>query len=324
MAGAVAGLRMAVVGATGFIGSHLTDFLVRGGAKVLAVARSRTRLANIESVATDCLFRECDILGGDSLAGILKEFRPEAVFHLAGDVDAEEDFAQMVRSVEANTIGTVRVLEASARAGAGVLVYADSCKVYGNGPVPYRLAQPEAPVCSYAIAKSAGWQLCRLVSQATGMAVCGLRSTSVYGPRQNPNLITHVRDCVRRGVPVRLLGGSQTRDLLFVDDAVRAFAAAATRPAARGLAIPIGGGRELSVAEICRKIIGLMGSDIEVAAGANPPRLTEVWRTYCDNAEAKDLLEWSPAVSLEQGLSRVLADALPVPERAVAGASAPR
>jgi UDP-glucose 4-epimerase len=297
---------MAVIGATGFIGSHLTETLVRQGANVLAVARSARLLANLEAVSGDCRFELADILDRDSICAVLRECRPEVVFHLAADIDAEESFNHMASSVRSNATGTANALEAASRAGAAVFVYADSCKVYGNGPVPYRKEQPEAPVCSYAIAKAAGWHLCRLASAMTGMAVCALRSTTTYGPRQNPNLITHVRDCVRRNAPVRLLGGSQTRDPLYVEDAARAFAAAAAEPAAWGSAIPIGGGRELSVEQICREIASLLGSGIEIIAGAEKPRLTEMWRSYCDNADAGALLGWSPAVSLKEGLARTL------------------
>jgi nucleoside-diphosphate-sugar epimerase len=298
------GRRMAVIGATGFIGSHLTEYLLASGAEVLAVARSRRRFANLSAVAGDCRFALADILDLEQLRAVLAEFRPEAVLHLAADVDADETFEHMRASIRSNAIGAANVLDASARSGAAVLVHADSCKVWGNGPVPYREAQPDAPLCSYAIGKAAAWRLCRLASAMTGMAVCSLRSTSVYGPRQNPNLITHVSDCVRRAVPVRLLGGSQTRDLLYVADAVRAFAAAASEPAAWGRIVPVGGGRELSVLQICREIVNLLGSSIEIVAEAHEARLTEIWRSYCDNLEAADLLGWSPEIGLREGLSR--------------------
>jgi UDP-glucose 4-epimerase len=307
----VAGVRMAVIGATGFIGSHLTESLVRSGAAVLAVARSRERWANLQAVAGDCPFRDSDICDADSIGNVLSGFRPEVVFHLAADVDTEETFAHMSSSLRSNAVGTANVLEAASRAGTATFVYADSCKVYGNGPIPYRQSQPDAPICSYAIGKSAGWRLCRLVGETTGMAVCSLRSTSAYGPRQSPNLITHVRDCCLREAPVRLLGGGQTRDPIFVDDVVQAFIAAATKPAARGRAIPVGGGREMSVVQICRLIVRLLGGGIEVIANAQPPRVTEIWRSYCDNQEASEILGWSPAVSLEEGLSRTLLEGEP-------------
>jgi UDP-glucose 4-epimerase len=297
--------RVAVIGATGFIGSHLTGFLVRAGASVLAVARNR-RLDNLAAVAADCRFAPADIRDRERLCATLAAFRPETVFHLAADVDAPESFEHMRASLAGNAMGTAHVLEAAANAGAETLVYADSCKVYGNGPTPYREAQPDAPLCSYAMGKAAGWRLCQLASSMTGMAVCSLRSTSAYGPRQNPNLITHVRDCARRGVPVRLMGGSQTRDMLYVDDLVRAFAAAAAEPAAWGHAIPVGGGVERTVVEICREVVNALGASIEVIADAQEPRLTEIWRSYSDNAEAAELLGWSPEVGLREGLSRTL------------------
>lgn len=306
-----AGRKAAVVGATGFIGSHLTEHLVHAGAIVLAVAHTRTRLENLSAVAGEFAFALANTLHRESIMAALAPFGPEVVFHLAADVDREETFPHITASVQSNTIGTANVLEAAAAGGARVFVYADSCKVYGNGPVPYRSAQPDAPVCSYAVGKAAGWRLCLLAQQMTGMAVCGLRSTSVYGPRHNPNLITYVEDCLRRDEPVRLLGGSQTRDLLYVDDAVRAFAAAAAAPGAWGRAVPIGGGRELSVVQICREIVAHLGGGAEVIAGAHEPRLTEIWRSYCDNAEAMALLGWSPEIGLGEGLARTLSAAAP-------------
>jgi UDP-glucose 4-epimerase len=307
----LAGRRIAVVGATGFIGSHLTEHLVRAGAHVVAVAHTGRRLANLSAVAGECRFVLSDMLDRESILACLREAKPEIVYHLAADVDAEENFEHIGSSIGSNACGTANVLEAASRAGAEVLVYADSCKVYGNGPVPYREAQPDAPVCSYAVGKAAGWQLCRLVSAMTGIAVSSVRSTFVYGPRQNPNLVTHVEDCVRRNVTVRLLGGSQTRDLLYVDDAVRAFTAAACEPAAWGHVVPIGGGVELSVVDICREIASVLSSQVEILPGAQQPRLTEIWRSYCDNAEAKAVLRWSPEVSLREGLGRTLLAAAP-------------
>jgi UDP-glucose 4-epimerase len=302
----LAGRRCAVVGATGFIGSHLTECLVRSGAEVLAVAHTTCRLRHLAAVAEGCRFVLSDILERDSIATTVREFRPEVVFHLAADHDAGETFSHMTAALAANAVGTANVLDAAAGAGASLLVYADSCKVYGNGPVPYRSEQPEAPICSYAIGKAAGWRLCRLSSALTGLAVVSVRATCVYGPRQNANLVTHVRDCALASRPVRLLGGSQTRDLLYVDDAVAAFVTAATTPSAWGGIVPIGGGCELTVCEIARRVACAISSPIEIVSGQEPPRLTEIWRMHSDNAEARELLGWSPQVSLDEGLARTL------------------
>ena len=306
--------RVAVIGASGFIGSHLTELLVKEGAEVLAVARSLRRLARLSEIA-DCRVCSADIQDREAIGAALHRFRPETVFHLASNTDAAESFQQMAGSLEANAIGTTNLLEAAARAGAGLFVYGDSCKVYGNGPVPYRCEQADAPVCSYAVGKAAGWRLCLVAGAFTGMNVCGLRPTFAYGPRQSRNLISYVEECVRRGDPVRLMGGAQTRDPIYVEDLARAFVCAATQPGARGCVVPVGGGEEIGVAVLSRRIVRMLGSDVEVVADAEAPRPTETWRSWCDNSDARALLGWAPAVSLEQGLRRTLGAAARFRER---------
>jgi nucleoside-diphosphate-sugar epimerase len=299
--------RVAVLGGAGFIGSHLVEHLVSLGNHVYVLTRGNSSLARLRHIEREYEFTACEIMDRKSLACALAAARPTAVFHLAGAPDATEGFAQMVHCMEQNAIGTVHVLEAASRAGAEIVVYADSSKVYGNGIVPYRTTQADEPVCSYAIAKAAGWRLCKLASSMTGIGVSALRPTFVYGPRQNWNLITYVEACARTGEPVRLQGGSQTRDLLFVGDVVRAFAAAAVMKQGWGRAIPVGGGREVSVRAICQIILDTLGSDVELQVDASAARMTEVWRSYCDNAEAERLLRWAPTTALDVGLRETLA-----------------
>jgi UDP-glucose 4-epimerase len=300
------GRRVAVIGATGFIGSHLTAMLAREHADVLAVARHASRLEWLSKSCGGCRTASADIRDCGSIGRALREFRPDVVYHLASNADAEDDFRLAEESIRVNIAGTANTLEAAHRAGAAVFVYADSCKSYGNGPTPYRQAQPDAPLCSYAVGKSAGWRLCQVASGFTGMSVSALRPTFAYGPRQNPNLLTYVQECVRRGRPVRLMGGSQTRDPIYVEDLARAFALAATTPAAWGIALPLGGGSEITVTEISKRVVRLLDANIEVIADAETPRRSEIWRSYCDNAEARAILGWRPKVSLTEGLIRTL------------------
>jgi dTDP-glucose 4,6-dehydratase len=311
---ALADERVAVIGGTGFIGSHLVECLLELGASVSVFARGTHPIENLARVSGRCHFCPIDIVPDrQALCAAIGQVNPRVVFHLASAPDAAESFSQMVNCAHQNVIGTVQVLEAASLAGTEVVVYADSSKDYGNGPVPYRSTQRDAPVCSYAISNTAAWNFCRLASSMTGMAVCGLRPTFVYGPRQNWNLIAYVAACVRENRPVRLQGGTQTRDLLYVEDAVRAFVAAAIEKKAWGKVTPIGGGREVKIHRICKEALKVLGSDLPIVAEAEKPRLTEVWRSYCDNAEARKLLRWSPVVGLSQGLERTLAQPKQVP-----------
>lgn len=295
--------RVVVVGGTGFIGSHLVDRLEHAGHPVLVLSRRSSAAERAHAATTQ--FATVDIRLPEPVADLLAEFRPKTVFHLAASPDGKETPAHMRECVAVNTIGTMNVFEAAVSAGASLFVFADSSKTYGNGEVPYRSYHPLDPACSYAVAKAAAWQMVRIAAMERGIATCGIRPTIVYGPRQRFCLVQHVYECYLRGEAVKLQGGEQTRDLLYVKDAVEALYRVMDSPKAWGHAIPIGGGHELSIGEWCRAILGHFGSNLEVIEDAEKPRPTEIWRSFCDNAEARELLGWQPVHSLGQGLTEL-------------------
>ncbi len=299
------GYRIAVIGGTGFIGSHLAARLIEYGADVLAVGRRVDHLVRLGPLRGHCRVGLADICNADSITPMLCRFRPDVVFHLASHPDGAESFQQVAKCLHVNGLGLVNTLEAAEAAHASLFVYGDSTKDYGNTPDPYSVSRSAAPVCSYAIVKSAGWQLCQLVSSFAALKTVALRPTFVYGPGQGRNVLAYVGECVASGRPVRLMGGDQTRDPLFIDDAVEAFIAAINSPDASGQAIPIGGGCEMSVRALCEAAIATLGGTVPVVTGAEAPRPTEIWRSRCDNTDATRLLGWMPRVSLAEGLMRV-------------------
>ena len=136
------GRRAAVIGGSGFIGSHLTEHLVAEGADVLAVGRTESSLSNLSRVRGDCVVALADIREPDSMIRIFRRFRPEIVFFLASHPDGTESFRQLSECLRTNGLGLINTLQAAAAAGAEVFVYGDSAKDYGNGSTPYRAAQP--------------------------------------------------------------------------------------------------------------------------------------------------------------------------------------
>lgn len=317
--------RVAVIGATGFIGSHLTARLAASGATVLAIARSRARLENLSGVWGACEFAECDIGDAARLRWLLEKFGPAVVYHLASHPDAKESFDQIRKCLAADLAGLTHVLEAASSCGTKLFVYGDSSKVHGNAACPHREGAPTEPESSYAIAKLAGWQLTKLVSAMTGMQVVSLRPEFTYGPRQAYNLIVYVQQCVLAGRPILLQGGSQTRDPLYVEDLVDAFVAVPEHPESFGHAISLGGGQEITVTELCREILAAMGRHAVIEAASEPPRLTEIWRSYADNSDALDWLGWRPKTSLREGLRKTLGEfaGRPAPLPADSGKPAP-
>jgi len=295
--------RIAVVGATGFLGSHLTEHLLAQGHEVLAVARG-LRQVNILPENPMLRFEAADIVDRASIHSALRAFHPEVVYHLASEPDAAESADHMQACLESNAQGSVNNLLASIESGARLFVFADSSKVYGNGPVPFRAEQSENAICSYAIAKAAGWRLCSVLATRAQIKIVGLRPTFIYGPRQNFNLLSYVEQAARKGQPIGIQGGSQTRDLLYIEDAVRCFACVMHASPAWGRSLPIGGGFEIKIVDLCRKILDALGCQVDVYEDAHPVRPTEIWRSYCDNSDIGQYAGWAPRISLHEGLRR--------------------
>ncbi len=302
--------RIAVVGGTGFLGSHLSEYLLAQGHEVLVVARGvrgTSALPDHERLR----FEAANVVERSAVSAIFRSFRPDVVYHLACHSDSGESVDQMQNCLQVNALGTLNTLQAAISAGAGLFVFADSSKVYGNGAVPFRCEQPEQPICSYAISKAAGWRLCTLLASQTPIKLVGLRPTFIYGPRQNFNLLVYLEQAVRKGQPVRVQGGRQTRDLLFVDDAVRCFASVMHAHESWGRSLPIGGGVEINIADLCHEILHALGSDLDIFEDPENVRPTEIWRSFCDNAEIRRVCGWSPQINLREGLRRTFAASMP-------------
>ena len=312
---------VAVTGATGFIGSHLVESLVGLGADVVTIARSSARLSNLAAVEGRHRFFECDLSERGALASVLSGVRPSMVFHLAAEPDVGESFDLIAARLKTNTFGFLNTLEYCTGIGCKRMVLADSSKVYGNQPVPHTAAQHPMPKSSYAVSKAAAWQFAQLASIQRQLDVVNLRFTFVYGPRQNWNLIQYVERCVENRQPVRLQGGTQTRDPMYVMDAVSALLAAGVSQDAAGYAIPAGGGSEMTVHSMCSKILGVLGADLPIVENAVSLRETEVFHSYSDNQDAKRLLGWEPIWTFDEGLRLTFPAAA---ERAAAQSAAAR
>ena len=303
----ISGKRILITGASGFIGSHLADRLVREGAFVGALSRTEGRLRALENRPA-IQFIRCDLTSIERTRQAVKQFSPNILYHLAGHTDGPEDFDRCQTNINSNIQCTVSLLEAFRVAGGRTFIYGDSTKVYGDSPAPYRSDTPLRPLSSYAIAKAAGWQFCQLYQRLYGSNVISVRPTMIYGPRQNHNLITNVAEGVLEGrAELALMGGLQTRDPLYIDDALDAFVAIAQNSETlRGSVLNMSGGDERTVAEIASTVVELMGSVTRVVPRADQARPTDTMRSCCDNDEAKRLLNWQPKTTLRDGLQNTI------------------
>lgn len=245
-----------------------------------------------------------ELRDSDTLRREVVRFAPTVIFHLASRPDGAESTGHAAAGIETNVMPTVHLLEISRDLPLEGFVFAGSSKVYGGGPVPHREASPTEPLSSYAASKLAAWHYGQFFSRIHDVPVVSLHPTLIYGPAPGANLFAFLARCLVGGKrEIELDGGLQTRDPLYIDDAIEAYLLAGTRARVlKGRAIPIGGGRECTVKELAERFVAAAGHTTPVRACPERLRPTEMMRSYCDNLDARAAMDWEPEVSLEDGL----------------------
>jgi UDP-glucose 4-epimerase len=296
-------VRAVVTGGAGFIGSHLVDVLLEAGDEVTVVDR-RSAPKNLESALARGarLVRE-DVTDVPAMLTAFAEARPEVVYHLAAQIDVRRSVDDPSLDAHQNVGGTAAVLEAARAAGAGRVIMASTAAVYGD-PAELPIAEDTAiaPLAPYGASKAAAESYLALFSRVYGLSTLALRMSNVYGPRQDPHgeagVIAIFCAAAAEGRPVTIFGdGAQTRDFVYVEDVVQAFAAAG-RSDERG-AINVSTGIETSLLELA--------SALGLDASAGPGRLGEIARSILDPSAARERLEWTARTPLAEGLRRTLA-----------------
>jgi UDP-glucose 4-epimerase len=226
------------------------------------------------------------------------------VFHLAAQPGVRKSWGQDFSVYTLNNIEATQVLlEACAGRPIERFVYASSSSVYGNAvAMPMREDALPQPVSPYGVTKLAAEQLCYLYHVNHGIPTVALRYFTVYGPRQRPDMGFHkFLKATLLGQPVTVYGdGEQTRDFTFVDDAVSATIAAATRGVA-GRVYNIGGGSRVSINQVLDMIGCISGQ--RPAVSLDREQEGDMRHTLADTTRARADLAFAPLVDLEEGLA---------------------
>jgi len=286
------GRRLWLSGARGFIGSRLAEMARAAGARVHGFPGDLRDESAVRA----------DVLG----------FRPDLLIHLAAPVNVARDPALSELMEEVIVRGS-RHVRAAARAlrttGRPHVVQVGTCEEYGTIEAPFAESDsPSAPVSPYAAAKLAATREALLESDGDGPRFVVARPFLTYGPGQRPRqLIPAVIEAALRCRPFPMTEGLQTREVNFVDDTVRGLLRASMTPEAHGRIVNIGGGEELRVVDLARRIMTLAGADPGLLQpGAIPTRTGEVTR-FCSNANlCRSLLGHTPSTSLDEGLRRTI------------------
>ena len=306
-------MRALVTGGAGFIGSTLVDRLLAEGHHVDVVDDLSTgSLANLaEARATpghELTFHRLDIRE-PALIELVAHRRPEVVFHLAAQADVRVSVERPAFDAEVNVIGTLNVLEGARAAGSRKVVFAASGgTLYGEPqklPVPE--SHPQRPLSPYGVSKKAAGDYLAAYRELHGIEFTALALANVYGPRQDPHgeagVVAIFAGRLLAGEPCTIFGdGNQTRDFVYVDDVVDAFARAAHKGS--GLLMNIGTGVETSVNQLYLTMAAAAGTDAPAAYA--PARPGELARSSLDPSRAGIHLGWEPWTTAEAGAAEVL------------------
>ena len=303
-------MQAVVVGASGFIGSHLVDGLLAAGYRVKALARHLPGLISPVAQANPAL-KLCPLSMGDGLALQEAIEGADLVFHLASGSLPQSSNRDPQADVQVNLLGALKVLEAARLAQVQRLVMVSSGgTVYGvPQQVPIPETHPTDPTCSYGISKLAIEKYVALYRQLHGLDGLVLRVANPYGERQRLDATQGVVPVflgkALRGEPLQIWGdGSTVRDFLHISDVVAALLAAAHYQGEERL-FNVGSGEGLSL----NQLVALLGAELQrpLAVEYLPARGFDVPTNVLCIERAQRCLGWSPTVSVAEGLHSLCA-----------------
>ena len=306
------GQKVLVTGAGGFIGSHLTEALVKLGADVRAMVHynSAGRRGWLD---TSPLRDDMQIVAGDITdAGSVREAMRDrdCVFHLAALIAIPYSYVAPNSYVQTNIVGTVNVLEAARQLDTRRIIHTSTSEVYGTAlTVPISESHPLQGQSPYSASKIGADKLVESYFNSFALPVTTVRPFNTFGPRQSSRAVlpTIITQCLTGDV-VRLGSLTPTRDLNYVGNTAEGFVMAASSDQAIGRTINLGSGREISVGDLANLIAELVDKPItiECESQRQRPEKSEVQRLLADNTLAGELLGWKPTVDLRDGLIKTI------------------
>lgn len=292
-------MKILVTGVSGFVGSHLAESLIgRGGCQVIGLTY-HDNIENIRHITEHERFQLCsgDIRDLDFLGRLLKEHRPDVIFHLAAFIPPVDEKNYILECFQINTQGTMNLLQAAFGANVKKVIYASTVNVYGKPTVfPVTEEHPVKPTSFYGLTKYFGEHILRLYALNFDFRGIVLRFSGIYGPRRKSGVIYGFIGKALDNEPLIVNISGKPWDAVFVDDVVQAnLKALEVINEMRYEVFNIGGGVDLHLKQLAMEIINLTGAQVSpVYRGLKdyPPKYFDIYNL--DITKAKRMLNYKP------------------------------
>lgn len=308
-------MKYLVTGVAGFIGSHLSEALLKLNHSVVGLDNfdlfySRTiKARNLDTSLNhkNFQFLEQDICDSEALETTLRENQFDAIIHLAAKAGVRNSIKKPSEYFEVNVNGTLNLLEAMRKTEHKKLIFASSSSVYGNNKkVPFaEIDSVDSPISPYAASKKAAEQICFTYHHLYNFDIFALRFFSVYGPRQRPDMgISKFFDAFINKKPITMFGdGISRRDYTYIDDIIDGTLKAIDRCSGFEI-INLGESKTISLKNLIDEIRSLTKKETEILSLSMQPG--DVFQTNADISKAENLLDYSPKFGIKEGLIQQL------------------
>lgn len=307
--------RVLVTGAGGFIGSQLTEELVRIGHSVRAMIHynSRNNWGWLDTLPQD-IKDSIEVFPADVRDPFIVRKSVsdcDTVYHLAALIAIPYSYIAPASYVETNTMGTLNVLQACLEEGVSHVVHTSTSEIYGTAQyVPIDEIHPMVGQSPYSASKIAADKLAESYYCSFGLPVTTIRPFNTFGPRQSARAIipTIITQALNGKESVSLGSLSPVRDLTYVEDTVQGFTAAAKSDNSVGQVINVGRGEGICVGDLAKLILKLCNSSASIVFDEQRerPEKSEVFKLICDNKRAKKVLKWESKYSVQAGLEKTI------------------